>query len=720
MENLNFDNRIHEQNGLYCLNDIAEKLIGSTNIKEYMKKIPNKEYINGNCYITKDHMIEILLKSKAELAKKYLEYLKKKDNIKLENNVTKEKDASKHITTTQEIQSKTDNRKFIDNGSNEIIYNNKRILFFEYNKMLYFRGKDACDLLEYTNSNDIIKKHVDKEDIFLFDLYLGNEGNKRDVANGDGRHSPINISKVIKKNNTVISNINEGIEVSPSAILGIPPDIPKNSTKDNIIISNIDKNERYSQRLYRSSSTNTSKNINISDNKISDINEGVWAIKTIAHTPHLQLESNLNLELEYINSDNNNILFSKVIEGEVSRHLLLTSPHLNKSKNINIEEIKKLKTNIEKKINKYIDPKTIFINESGLYSLILSSKMPEAKRFKHWVTNDVLVSIRKYGSFNTLQNAPVYDEKSLKSLENTPTVYIIHVGDSLYKFGQSMHLTERMNNHKSTLKYEQIIKIYEFPFFDYAINVENKIKKYTTNNKIRKIIDEGIEFFETNTEFTLEKVIKEINRIVEDEMSVHENQIKNIKLETMTEIDNRRLNEYNKIYNIELERRKIEQEKTKQIQEKNKEKELEIRKDELEIRKQELEVRKQELEILKLKQQPIQQQPIQQQPIQPQPIQPQIQININNIPNNNNDNNNRHKTKKCQDCNKKIFHQSVRCNNCTAKFRIITSVRESNRPSLEQLELDLRDSSFVQVGKKYGVSDNCIRKWIKNYRKIVI
>jgi len=292
----------------------------------------------------------------------------------------------------------------------------------------------------------------------------------------------------------------------------------------------------------------------------------VWAIKTIAHTPHLQLESNLNLELEYINSDNNNILFSKNPVEEGSNHLLLPSPLLNKSKNINIEEIQKLKTNIEKKINKYIDPKTIFINESGLYDLILSSKMPEARKFKRWVTNDVLVSIRKYGSFNTLQNKPLYDENSLKSFENTPTVYIIHVGDSLYKFGQSMHLTERMNNHKSTLKYEQIIKIYEFPFFDYAINVENKIKKYTTNNKIRKIIDEGIEFFETNTEFTLEKVIKEINRIVEDEMSVHENQIKNIKLETMTEIDNRRLNEYNKIYNIEQEKRKQEQEKKKQIE----------------------------------------------------------------------------------------------------------------------------------------------------------
>lgn len=39
------------------------------------------------------------------------------------------------------------------------------------------------------------------------------------------------------------------------------------------------------------------------------------------------------------------------------------------------------------------------INESGLYSLILSSKLPNAKKFKHWVTSEVLPSIRKTGSF---------------------------------------------------------------------------------------------------------------------------------------------------------------------------------------------------------------------------------------------------------------------------------------------------------------------------------
>ena len=41
------------------------------------------------------------------------------------------------------------------------------------------------------------------------------------------------------------------------------------------------------------------------------------------------------------------------------------------------------------------------INESGLYSLILSSKLPSAKDFKHWVTKEVLPSIRKYGAYFT-------------------------------------------------------------------------------------------------------------------------------------------------------------------------------------------------------------------------------------------------------------------------------------------------------------------------------
>ena len=46
---------------------------------------------------------------------------------------------------------------------------------------------------------------------------------------------------------------------------------------------------------------------------------------------------------------------------------------------------------------------TTFINESGVYSLIFSSKQERAKEFKHWVTSEVLPSIRKTGQYNANQ-----------------------------------------------------------------------------------------------------------------------------------------------------------------------------------------------------------------------------------------------------------------------------------------------------------------------------
>ena len=42
---------------------------------------------------------------------------------------------------------------------------------------------------------------------------------------------------------------------------------------------------------------------------------------------------------------------------------------------------------------------TTFINESGLYALILSSKLPKAREFKHWVTSEVLPQIRRTGGY---------------------------------------------------------------------------------------------------------------------------------------------------------------------------------------------------------------------------------------------------------------------------------------------------------------------------------
>lgn len=349
--NTNFENLIHIENGLYCLNDIAEKLILSKNVKEYIKKIKNKEWIKGNYYISKDDMKQLLLKSKSSSCQEYLEYIDNKSKVEK----IKIEDTTKHITTKEDLQSKIDNRKFIDHGSNEIIYNNKRILFFEYNEILYLRAKDVCDLLGYSNSRREIDLHVDKEDILSLN-----------TDEGEGR---------------------------------------------------------------------------------------------------------------------NNLLRPKYPHDNLSEYINILPIHSN----TDIEQLKKIKLILEEKSKKFIDPKTIFINESGLYSLILSSKMPEAKKFKHWVTNDVLVSIRKTGSYNRIPDGPIYDELKLKELEDIPCVYLIHVKDSLYKFGRTKQSFRRMSTHKNNLEFNEIIKIFEFPNLDIAIDVENNIKNIQIVLKLENI-----------------------------------------------------------------------------------------------------------------------------------------------------------------------------------------------------------------------------------------
>lgn len=61
----------------------------------------------------------------------------------------------------------------------------------------------------------------------------------------------------------------------------------------------------------------------------------------------------------------------------------------------------------DKKLNDKTSPSfgqrgATIINESGMYSLVLSSKLPEAKEFKHWVTHEVLPMIRKTGSYSAI------------------------------------------------------------------------------------------------------------------------------------------------------------------------------------------------------------------------------------------------------------------------------------------------------------------------------
>ena len=69
------------------------------------------------------------------------------------------------------------------------------------------------------------------------------------------------------------------------------------------------------------------------------------------------------------------------------------------------------------------------------------------------------------------------------------------------------------------------------------------------------------------------------------------------------------------------------------------------------------------------------------------------------------------KYKKCL-CGNIILIDSQFCTKCNGEQQ-----RKVQRPSYEILLEELKESNYTLVGRKYGVSDNCIRKWIKNYEK---
>ena len=67
----------------------------------------------------------------------------------------------------------------------------------------------------------------------------------------------------------------------------------------------------------------------------------------------------------------------------------------------------------------------------------------------------------------------------------------------------------------------------------------------------------------------------------------------------------------------------------------------------------------------------------------------------------------------CIDCNKSVRKTATRCNNCNNQHKFNEAIK--NKPSYSQLMEDLSKMNYTQVGKKYSVSDNSIRKWLKKY-----
>ena len=90
----------------------------------------------------------------------------------------------------------------------------------------------------------------------------------------------------------------------------------------------------------------------------------------------------------------------------------LRGERTSKSKGFNLDPLKRNEGN------------TIFINEYGLYSLILRSKLESARVFKRWVTKKVLTTIRKTGRYSYNDMNHKYNDSLTVKIENETDLHI--------------------------------------------------------------------------------------------------------------------------------------------------------------------------------------------------------------------------------------------------------------------------------------------------------
>ena len=82
------------------------------------------------------------------------------------------------------------------------------------------------------------------------------------------------------------------------------------------------------------------------------------------------------------------------------------------------------------------NPNQAIINESGLYALIFGSKLESAKRFKHWVTSEVLPTLRKTGHYEMENYSPemqaiLMHDKKLVKMDESCLLYTSDAADDL-------------------------------------------------------------------------------------------------------------------------------------------------------------------------------------------------------------------------------------------------------------------------------------------------
>jgi prophage antirepressor-like protein len=217
-------------------------------------------------------------------------------------------------------------------------------------------------------------------------------------------------------------------------------------------------------------------------------------------------ENYLKFENKLINviiDNDNNAWFNA---NQIASALGYDAPKKAISYNIDEDEKKQLEDiNTDIKTDKH--PHSIYLSESGLYSLMLSSRLPKAQKFKKWITKDVIPSIRKYGYYKQQKNYEnelselmekinylIKENENMKNelkhdlFPNGGVVYVIDYSDNgktIYRIGKTGDMKARKSIYDThTLYKKKVVDMFES---DCPIQLETCIRsmlyKFRIKNK---------------------------------------------------------------------------------------------------------------------------------------------------------------------------------------------------------------------------------------------
>ena len=136
---------------------------------------------------------------------------------------------------------------------------------------------------------------------------------------------------------------------------------------------------------------------------------------------------------------------------------------------------------------------TLFVNESGLYALILSSKLPQAKAFKRWVTSEVLPQIRKTGGYIPTHAADGSDLLAEEILNRADAI----VGRTLRMLNESA---------EDTLTATQVAKTFNMTVYDFNAILRDMGIQYRRNghwNISDDLVDRNLTRLRTHVSYSL-------------------------------------------------------------------------------------------------------------------------------------------------------------------------------------------------------------------------